>query len=367
MDVKLLIPDGVREFLEFNNSEKTLVPINDSSNFLFVNSPDLVKSVLHIDSNNYTRDTGLKYWRSLNDRFPFCDFRLLRLLNSRGYESVAFEKSLTTFLNINQQITEEALFLFLFDYFIHPYSSKVATTVKLNFHRASIYFEETRALNGFGNGKSRALHEISRLSLSTQLLKAMGAEDVDLEYSEGVDLFAAFLHAGYRSLLNNFGWILVFSDFNKNQFRSLWGNGEWDERRTGNFVKEVLRLTPSGWNLHRVATRDCNLGKLHLTAGCELQISPLCFHWNEKYFNNPLGFDPSRFDGHIEAWTYFPFGGGEFKCPGASLSLELSKSFLKLVSQSFIVEANRVANYPNNYGPISLNPFKIFEFVLQRN
>jgi cytochrome P450 len=243
----------------------------------------------------------------------------------------------------------------------------VPVTIKSHFHKASNYFEEKRAVQYLSDPKLESLYKISRSELAIRVLFASGVNDCDLEDSDGVDLFAAFLHAGYRSLLNNLGWILMFCYAHKRGFEALANDKQYNEVSGTKFVKEVLRLTPSGWNLHRVATRDFNLSGKSVSAGDNFQISPLCFHWNEKYYHHPLEFYPERFDSKIEPWTYFPFGGGEFKCPGTRLSLELSKTFLRVLRKSYTIKAERVGTYPTNYCPISLNPFKIFEFSVWHN
>jgi cytochrome P450 len=81
-----------------------------------------------------------------------------------------------------------------------------------------------------------------------------------------------------------------------------------------------MRLYPPAWALGRRALRDQDLGGAHVPAGSLVMSSPYLMHRDERWFPDPLRFDPERFTPEARAarpkFAYFPFGGGARACIG---------------------------------------------------
>ena len=88
----------------------------------------------------------------------------------------------------------------------------------------------------------------------------------------------------------------------------------------GMIVAESMRLYPPAWAIGRRALRDVELGDFLIPAGSLVMSSPYLLHRDERFFPDPLRFDPQRFTPEERAarpkFAYFPFGGGARSCIG---------------------------------------------------
>lgn len=93
-----------------------------------------------------------------------------------------------------------------------------------------------------------------------------------------------------------------------------------------NFIEESMRLYPPVWNLSRTAIEDDRIGDTDVPAGTVIITCPYAMHRNPRYWANPEGFDPDRFNG---GWTrndqhhfrYMPFGAGPRSCAGERFAM----------------------------------------------
>jgi cytochrome P450 len=83
---------------------------------------------------------------------------------------------------------------------------------------------------------------------------------------------------------------------------------------------ESMRLYPPAWIIGRRALNDYQIDGYFVPAGTNLLMSPYLMHRNEKYFADPLKFDPERWRREAREsrpkFSYFPFGGGPRICIG---------------------------------------------------
>jgi len=83
-------------------------------------------------------------------------------------------------------------------------------------------------------------------------------------------------------------------------------------------IQEAMRLYPPAWTISRAAIDDDIVGGYRIPAGATVMLSPFLIHRNVRYWENPEGFDPERFDttraSGIAEFSYMPFGGGPRKC-----------------------------------------------------
>ena len=91
-------------------------------------------------------------------------------------------------------------------------------------------------------------------------------------------------------------------------------------RYTEMVLAESMRLYPPAWAIGRMALADCEIGGYLVPKGSLVLMSQYVMHRDERYFPDPLRFDPERWTEEAKAgrppFSYFPFGGGPRRCIG---------------------------------------------------
>ncbi len=104
-------------------------------------------------------------------------------------------------------------------------------------------------------------------------------------------------------------------------------------------IKESMRLYPPAWLLSREAIEDTSIGGCRVAKGTTVMMSPWVTHRDERFFDNPLRFDPDRWatgrTGNLPRFAYFPFGGGPRVCIGAAFAMMETTIILAMLSQRF--------------------------------
>ncbi|WP_256420413.1 cytochrome P450 [Halobellus rarus] len=86
-------------------------------------------------------------------------------------------------------------------------------------------------------------------------------------------------------------------------------------------VDESLRLYPPVHALPREATRAVEFGGSEIPAGAELLVSVFAMHRDERFWDDPETFDPTRWkERDRSAGAYLPFGAGPRRCIGAAFA-----------------------------------------------
>jgi cytochrome P450 len=86
-------------------------------------------------------------------------------------------------------------------------------------------------------------------------------------------------------------------------------------------IKESMRLTPIITNVARKLTRPMKLGGRTIPEGARVLPCMWLVHRRADLWPDPLRFDPSRFLGKkIDAYSFFPFGGGARRCIGMAFA-----------------------------------------------
>lgn len=87
---------------------------------------------------------------------------------------------------------------------------------------------------------------------------------------------------------------------------------------------EAMRLYPPAWILGRRAIGDYEVANYILPAGSVIFMSPYVMHRDQRYFPDPLTFEPKRWAPELRAsrpkFSYLPFGGGTRQCIGESFA-----------------------------------------------
>jgi cytochrome P450 len=107
------------------------------------------------------------------------------------------------------------------------------------------------------------------------------------------------------------------------KLRASLARGEDDELHR--VTRESLRLYPGYSLFGRTTQDDLELGGYEVPAGTLLLFSPYVSHRLERYWPDPLAFDPSRWSAPGERPGYFPFGAGPRSCMASHLAVPLLK------------------------------------------
>jgi cytochrome P450 len=91
-------------------------------------------------------------------------------------------------------------------------------------------------------------------------------------------------------------------------------------RYTEMVLSESMRLYPPAWAIGRLSTVDCEIGGYFVPKRSLVLMSQYVMHRDERYYKNPLAFDPERWRPEVRdtrpPFSYFPFGGGPRRCIG---------------------------------------------------
>ncbi|CAN6994642.1 unnamed protein product [Brassica rapa subsp. trilocularis] len=100
-------------------------------------------------------------------------------------------------------------------------------------------------------------------------------------------------------------------------------------------VRETMRLSPPIFGSFRKAVVDINYGGFTIPKGWKVLWTTYGTHYNPEIFEDPMSFNPSRFDKAVQAYTYLPFGGGPRLCAGHQLAKVSILVFLHFVVTSY--------------------------------
>jgi len=145
------------------------------------------------------------------------------------------------------------------------------------------------------------------------------------------------LLAGFDTITNALTWTWVFLDEHPDVALTL--GDELDRVLGGRLpglhdipslvytravLAESLRVRPPAWIIARQTVEPVEVGGVSMPTGSLVLVSPYLMHRDERYFESPATFDPSRWmNGHAASrpkFAYLPFGGGRRACVGESFA-----------------------------------------------
>lgn len=108
---------------------------------------------------------------------------------------------------------------------------------------------------------------------------------------------------------------------------------------TRQILDESLRMFPPAWAIGRQAIQEDQVGGYRIPDGSGIVISSYVVHRHPEFWENPEGFDPSRFEPQKvherPHYAYIPFGGGPRLCIGNNFALQESTLVLAMVTQRY--------------------------------
>jgi cytochrome P450 len=115
-------------------------------------------------------------------------------------------------------------------------------------------------------------------------------------------------------------------------------------------LSETMRLYPPVHTIPRRTRVDVEIGDYHVPTSQEIHLSILQIHRDERFYDDPLGFHPERWqqdddaaDDDRDQFAFVPFGAGRRSCLGRPLALTEAKVVLATVMQQYDLEATRRA------------------------
>jgi len=135
-----------------------------------------------------------------------------------------------------------------------------------------------------------------------------------------------------------------------------------------NVLKETLRLYPLGSMFSRTSEQADIIGDFNIPAKTKLLVPPYVLGRLERYWKDPLKFDPYRFNSPpINKHAWLPFGAGSRNCVGAWFGLLEAKIILVHVLRSFklLPEENLTLNtLPESMVSFTLRPKHSLNVIL---
>ncbi|XP_011702968.1 PREDICTED: cytochrome P450 4C1-like [Wasmannia auropunctata] len=110
-------------------------------------------------------------------------------------------------------------------------------------------------------------------------------------------------------------------------------------------IKETMRLFPAYPIISRRLSKDIKIGDYILPKNTDIAIALMQMYRNEKYWSNPLKFDPDRFlperikDCH--SYYYIPFSDGPRNCIGPKYAMISMKVILATLIRTFAFKVDK--------------------------
>jgi cytochrome P450 len=107
-------------------------------------------------------------------------------------------------------------------------------------------------------------------------------------------------------------------------------------------IDETMRLFPPVWVFERRALEIDHVGEHAIPKNATVGISPFVLHRSPAIWENPEGFDPTRFSAEAKEtrhkYAYLPFGGGPRTCIGNVFALTEATIVLAMIVRRFRLE-----------------------------
>jgi cytochrome P450 len=117
---------------------------------------------------------------------------------------------------------------------------------------------------------------------------------------------------------------------------------------------ESLRIFPPAWVIGRQPLEPFEIGGYRIPAGTIVMMSPWVIGRDERFWADPLRFDPGRWTPEAEAarhrFAYFPFGAGPRKCIGEAFAWTEGILLLATLAQRW--RARLVPGHPVETHPL---------------
>ncbi|HEX8618876.1 MAG TPA: cytochrome P450 [Thermoanaerobaculia bacterium] len=99
---------------------------------------------------------------------------------------------------------------------------------------------------------------------------------------------------------------------------------------------ESMRLYPPQWMIGRRTIAPYALDEYEVPRGAMVLLCPYVVHRDPRWFDDPLRFDPARWQTPLaNRAAYFPFGGGPRRCIGESFAMTVGTMMLTMLARDW--------------------------------
>lgn len=169
---------------------------------------------------------------------------------------------------------------------------------------------------------------------------------LSMEESQVIDEILILLIAGHETTANALSWTLYLLANHRDELEKLRETtaGLSVEESVSNdylnaVIKESMRLYPPAWISDRVSLQDDRYQGFTFPKDTIVILFYYGLHRDEKYWDNPTTFMPSRFlqekEHKDKLKAYYPFGAGPRLCIGNSFAMAEMTLFLQSMIRNF--------------------------------
>nr|XP_027079659.1 ent-kaurenoic acid oxidase 2-like isoform X2 [Coffea arabica] len=194
--------------------------------------------------------------------------------------------------------------------------------------KANTFFADVINKRKYEGDAARAEYD-----LLDQLLHLKDDDGKQLQDTEVLDNIVGLIIAGYESTSLSIMWAVYYLAKYPNvlkklqeEHKNLGRNGDFITRDdivnlqyTNKVVEETIRLAHISPFLFRTAKKDFEYKGYKIPKGWKVICWLRYVHADPKNFEDPLSFNPDRWNGKPKPWTNLIFGGGPRICPGNML------------------------------------------------
>ncbi len=189
--------------------------------------------------------------------------------------------------------------------------------------------------------------------LATKIMTSVDPDTGEtFDIDEMVDHVAIFFLAGHETSASALAWglylLAIYPEWQEKVEDEAAGfSGDFSDlsklRVTRDVFRETLRLYPPVPMMVREAARAETFRARRVPKGAQVVLSPWHLHRHERLWDNPDGFDPSRWateNGKACARdAYIPFSAGRRVCTGAGFAMAEGVLLLSAIIGAFRIEA----------------------------
>ncbi|WP_374159937.1 cytochrome P450 [Mycobacterium sp. G7A2] len=166
-------------------------------------------------------------------------------------------------------------------------------------------------------------HLAERTDALSMLVRASDEDGREMTDRELRDQLITLLLAGHDTTATGLAWALErLSRHPAVLERAVRAAEDGDDNYLDAVAKETLRNRPVVFDVGRILTEPVELAGHRLPAGVMVVPGLVAVHADPQLYPNPERFDPVRMlDATLSPSSYFPFGGGNRRCLGATFAM----------------------------------------------